>query len=88
MVVSKGNDKVERRATPDEVLYIFDKVLEGWKTIKIYNVMKQERSETKVTKKDVESIATGNVKIHKHEMNEEDYKKYEEKRKEVYKKLK
>jgi hypothetical protein len=88
MSSSREKEKVERRTTPEEVLYIFDKVLEGWKTIKIYNVMKQERKETQVTKKDVECIATGNVKIYKHEMNQEGYQLYEEKRKQVYDKLK
>ncbi len=79
--------KVDRHATPEEVIFIFDKVLEDWKTIKIYNVMKQTMKETKVTKKDVENIATGNVKVNSYEVCKEKFQEYEEKRSKVYEKI-
>ena len=30
---------LKRSATAEEVIYIFEKILEGWKTIRIYNTI-------------------------------------------------
>lgn len=74
----------ERHANPLEILYIFDKSLEGWKTIKIWNVLKQERPDTKIIKKDIDKIARGDARIEKFELNEDQYKEYEMKRAKIY----
>ena len=82
---NKKNKYIEnRRATPQEIIYIFERVLEGWRTIKIYNVMIQNNESTKITKKIVENISTGNVKIHSFELHEEEYNKYLSLREQVY----
>lgn len=73
-----------RRATVEDVLFIFEKVLEGWKTIKIYNVLIQTFPETKVIKSDVEDIATGNCKVIASETTPENFAKYQELRERVY----
>lgn len=81
----KTNKYIEnRKATPEEILYIFERVLEGWRTIKIYNIMIQNDKFTKITKKNVECIATGNVRIYPFELSEENYEKYSSLREQVY----
>jgi hypothetical protein len=81
----KTNKYIEnRKATPEEILYIFEHVLEGWRTIKIYNIMIQNDKFTKITKKNVECIATGNVRIYPFELSEENYEKYSSLREQVY----
>ena len=82
---NKKNKYIEnRKATPEEIIYIFERVLEGWRTIKIYNVLIQNNKFTKLTKKIVEHISTGNVKIHPFELHEEEYNKYLSLREQVY----
>lgn len=82
---NKKNKYIEnRKATPEEIIYIFERVLEGWRTIKIYNVMIQNNKSTKITKKIVENISTGNVKIHPFELPKEEYDKYLILREKVY----
>jgi len=82
---NKKNKYIEnRKATPEEIIYIFERVLEGWRTIKIYNIMIQNNKSTKLTKKIVENISTGNVKIHPFELPEEEYNKYLFLREQVY----
>lgn len=81
----KTNKYIDKRnATPQEILYIFEKLLEGWKTIKIYNLIVQQNRSTKLTKKNVECIATGNVRIYPFELSEENYEKYLSLREQVY----
>ena len=53
-----------------------EKVLEGWKTIKIYNTIIQQDPKSGVTKKKVEVIATGNCKVYESELEAERYKRY------------
>lgn len=82
---NKKNKYIEnRKATPQEIIYIFEHVLEGWRTIKIYNIMIQNNKSTKITKKIVENISTGNVKIHPFELPKEEYNKYLSLREQVY----
>jgi len=77
--------KVDKRhASPDEIIYIFEKTLEGWKTIRIYNQIKFDNRETKITKRVVESVATGNSKIREFELSKERYNYYKELRERVY----
>ncbi len=82
---TKKNKYIEnRKATPHEILYIFQKVLDGWKTIKIYNLILQNNSSTKITKKIVENIANGNVRIYNYELDEDEYNLYVTLREQVY----
>ena len=74
----------ERHGTAEEIMYIFEKSLEGWKTIKIWNVLKQERPLTKLIQKDIDKIARGDARIEKFELNEDQYKEYQEKRAKIY----
>ena len=74
----------KRGITGEEVIFIFEKVLEGWKTIKIYNTMIQQNSNSGVDKKKVEVIATGNSKLFEKELPLERYQYYLELREKVY----
>ncbi len=70
-----------RRATVDEIIYIFEKVLEGWKNIKIYNLILQKNPQSKIIKEDVDHIATGNCKVYEFENK---FEIYQDLRKKVY----
>lgn len=71
--------RIEKRdATAEEVIYIFEKNLEGWKSIRIYNTIKQTNPGTKVTKKIVEKISTGNCKVFENELDKDRYNYYNE----------
>ena len=77
--------KTDRRhATADEVIYIFEKVLEGWKTIRIYNTLIQQNPKSLVLKKNVENISTGNSKVYQTELSAERFAYYNELREKVY----
>ena len=76
--------KRERIYTPDEVFYIFQKTLDGWKTIKIFNTYIQEKPTSKLTKEWVEKIALGNAKLFESELSPEKFKEYVELRQKVY----
>jgi hypothetical protein len=78
----------KRKATANEVIYIFEKILEGWKTIRIYNTIIQENHNSNILKKNVEQISTGNCKINETELTKERYLYYTELRKQVYDKFK
>ena len=74
----------KRSTTGHEVLFIFEKVLEGWTTIRIYNTLRQMDSLSETEKKKVEKIATGNCKVYENELISEDYQRYLELRQKVY----
>jgi len=74
----------KRNASANEVIYIFEKILEGWKTIRIYNTIIQENPNSKILKKNVEQISTGNCKINETELTNDRYLYYTELRKQVY----
>lgn len=74
----------KRKATANEVIYIFEKILEGWKTIRIYNTIIQENPNSNILKKNVEQISTGNCKINENELTKERYLYYTELRNRVY----
>ena len=76
---------LKRNATADEVIFIFERILEGWKTIRIYNTLVQKNQSTNVDKKWVERIATGNCKLYESELPSEKYKYYIELREKIYK---
>ena len=77
--------KEKRGISGEEVIYIFEKVLEGWKTIKIYNTMIQiHPSSSSIHKKLVETIATGNCLVCENELTKERYDYYKQLREQVY----
>jgi hypothetical protein len=75
---------LKRSATAEEVIYIFEKILEGWKTIRIYNTIIQTNPKSEISKKNVQNISTGNSKVYQTELSEERYKYYNELRDKVY----
>jgi anthranilate phosphoribosyltransferase len=76
--------KDKRCASAEEVIFIFEKILEGWKTIRIYNTIIQNNSNSLVKKKNVENISTGNSKVYESELSLEKYNYYLELRQKVY----
>ena len=74
----------KRRATGEEVIYIFERVLEGWKTIRIYNTIKQINPPSLVDKLHVEKISTGNCKVYEFELSKERFEQYVALRQQVY----
>lgn len=74
---------LKRDVTADEVLFIFEKVLEGWTTIRIYNKIIQNNPSSNISKKKTEVISTGNCKIYENELNKERYEYYLDLRKKV-----
>jgi DNA-binding ferritin-like protein (Dps family) len=78
----KRTDK--RSTTANEVIFIFEKILEDWKTIKIFNTIIQTNPNSQTDKKSVEKIATGNCKVYESELSKERYSYYQELREKVY----
>lgn len=74
----------KRSITGEEVIYIFEKVLEGWKTIRIYNTIIQMNLTSEIIKKKVETISTGNCKVYPSELTKERFEYYLELREKVY----
>ena len=74
----------KRNVTGEEVIYIFEKTLEGWKNIRIFNTLLQNNTSSNVTKKMVETISTGNCKVFEKELTRERYNYYLELREKVY----
>ncbi len=75
---------IARRATVDEVLFIFEKVLEAWKPIKIYNVCIQNNPQSQILKEDVDHIVSGNCKVFDFETTPEKFQLYNDLRQKVY----
>ena len=78
----KRTDK--RSVTGEEVIFIFEKVLEGWKTIRIFNTIIQINPNSSIEKKKVESIATGNCKVYPKELSQEKFDYYLSLREKIY----
>lgn len=55
--------KEKRSIEAEEVIFIFEKVLEEWKTIKIFNTLIQKNPNSFIDKKKVETISKGNCEI-------------------------
>ena len=75
----------KRNITAEEVIYIFEKILEGWKTIRIFNTIIQQNPQSGIIKTKVESISSGNCKIYNSELSLERYNYYLDLREKVYK---
>jgi hypothetical protein len=83
--VRREKKRTEKRSiTGEEVIFIFEKFIEGWSTIRIYNTIIQNNSESQVSKKKVETIVSGNCKIYETELSSEKYKYYLELREKIY----
>jgi hypothetical protein len=80
--VKKRTEK--RDITGEEVIFIFEKVIAGWPTIKIFNTLIQTNPKSGVIKKKVEVIATGNCKVFETELPPERYQHYLSLREQVY----
>ena len=78
----KRTDK--RSVSGEEVIFIWEKVLEGWKTIKIYNTIIQQNPNSLIDKKITETISTGNCKVFESELSKERYIYYKILRDKVY----
>jgi hypothetical protein len=76
--------KIKRSISSEEVIFIFEKVLEGWKTIKIYNTIIQNNPNSAIDKKKTETISTGNCKLYESELSKEKYEYYLILREKVY----
>jgi hypothetical protein len=74
----------KRNTTAEEVIYIFEKILLGWKTIRIYNTIIQDNPKSCALKKNVENISTGNCKVYESELDKERFEYYKELREKVY----
>jgi hypothetical protein len=82
----ENKQKYKRKITAEEVIFIFEKILEGWKTIRIYNTLIQQNPSSEITKSQVEQIATGNCKIYENELTTERYDHYLVLRNKIYNK--
>ena len=80
--VKKRTDK--RDITGEEVIFIFEKFIEGWSTIRIYNTIIQNDQNSAVDKKKVETIVSGNCKVYENELSTEKYQYYLELREKIY----
>jgi len=76
--------KEKRNASYSEVIFIFEKILEDWRTIKIYNTIIQNNPDSTISKKNVENISTGNSKVYESELSKEEFNLYKELREKVY----
>ena len=74
----------KRNVLAEEVIFIFEKILEGWQTNKIYNVLIQTNPQSNVNKKKVEQIAS---KVLENELNKDRYQYYIQLREQVYNKV-
>jgi hypothetical protein len=88
-LVAKKERRVLKRTTKrditgEEVIFIFEKVLEQWPTIKIFNTLIQTNPGSGVIKKKVEVISTGNCKVFENELEPARYQHYLELRVKVY----
>ena len=74
----------KRSVTGEEVIFIFEKYIEGWTTIRIFNTIIQNNNNSSVDKKKVETIVSGNCKVCENELSLEKYKYYLELREKIY----
>jgi hypothetical protein len=81
----RENKRITKRSTDaEEVIFIFEKILEGWKTIKIYNTIIQTNPNSLLDKKKTEVISSGNCKIYESELSKDRYQYYLQLREKVY----
>ena len=87
--IRREKKRCEKRSiTGEEVIFIFEKFIEGWTTIKIYNVLIQNKRNnniyTTLDKKQVETIVSGNCKVYEKELSTEKYEYYLKLREQIY----
>lgn len=75
----------KRRANVDEIEFILNKTLEGWKPVKIYNVLIQEKSTSIINREWVDNISRGTVRVLKDEVTPERFQKITELKQQVMK---
>ena len=83
----EGRDtkRTEKRSiTGEEVIFIWEKILEGWKKIKIYNTIIQQNPNSTIDKKKTETISSGNCKVYESELSKERYEYYKILREKIY----
>lgn len=75
----------KRNASAEEVVYIFRQVLLQQRPVQIYNAIKRQTPESKVTKQWVEKIYTGNCFVSPNEFqSKNEYEEYCSLREKVY----
>jgi hypothetical protein len=74
----------KRKTDAETVIFIFEKLLDGWATIRIFNTIRQTDASSIITKKQVEKIATGNIKLFENELEPERFLYYQTLRKNIY----
>jgi len=74
----------KRSITGEEVIFIFEKVLDGWKTIRIFNTIIQTNPNSGIDKTKTEKISTGNCKVYPSELSAERFEYYTQLREKVY----
>jgi hypothetical protein len=67
-----------RNATPQNIIYIFERTLAGEKPIQIYNAIRRNEPANTITKEVVSVISSGNVKVFPYELSKEEYATYAE----------
>ena len=81
----RENKRIKKRSVcGEEVIFIFEKILEGWSTIRIYNTIIQNNPKSSIDKKTTEKIATGNCKVYENELPKDRYDYYIELRNKIY----
>lgn len=82
---NREKKRTKKRSVPaDDVIFIFEKTLEGWKSIKIYNYLIQKNPHSEIDKKKTENIASGNCKVFENELSKERYEYYKFLRNKIY----
>jgi hypothetical protein len=74
----------KRDISGEDVIFLFEKVLEGWKTIQIYNALLRAHPGEHISKTMVEKYASGNCKVYESELEKERYETYLLLREKVY----
>ena len=74
----------KRKTNAETVIFIFEKLLDGWATIRIFNTIRQTDTSSIITKKQVEKIATGNIKLFENELEPERFLYYQTLRQKIY----
>lgn len=78
--------QMKRNITGEEVIFIFEKVLEDWQTIRIYNTAIQNNPNSGLDKSKTETISSGNCKVYEDELPPDRYNYYLHLREKVYQK--
>ena len=74
----------KRDIGPEDVLFLFERVLQGFRTIQIYNELRKKNPGVNISKTKIEKYATGNCKVFESELPPDRYHSYLELREKVY----